>query len=99
MRVPLREPAVCTVALSLPSARSTDSTPLKAKPSIVPAFAPVRIKTSPAEVEVMLSALPEPPKIASRPLKLSVPPLETEPLAVPELTELSVIDWVALSAL
>ena len=47
----------------------------------------------------MLSAVPEPPTIASRPLKLSVPSLERVPLAVPELTELSVIAWAVLSAL
>ena len=99
LRLPLSEPAVLIVPVSLPSPRFTDSTPLKPKPSIVPAFAPVKIKASAALVEVMLSAVPDPPTIDSRPVKVSVPPFETEPAAVPEVIPLRVIDWAALSAL
>ena len=99
VRLPLSEPPVLMVPLSLPAPRSTDSTPLKLKPSIVPAFAPVTIRASAALVEVMLSPVPEPPPIASRPVKLSVALFTTLPLAVPELMPLSVIAWAALSAL
>ena len=98
-RLPLSEPPLFTVALSLPRPRFTDSTPLKAKPSMVPALAPETSRVSAAMVELIRSLLPEPPTIASSSVKVSAPPLETEPLAVPELTLVSVIDWVALSAL
>ena len=87
------------VAVSLPSPRFTDSTPLKEKPSIVPALAPVTIRASAALVEVMLSTVPDPPTIDSRPVKLSVPLLTTLPLAAFEAMLLRVIDWAVLSAL
>ncbi len=65
---------------------------------MVPAFTPVTSRVSAAMVEVIRSLLPEPPTIASSPVKVSVPPLDTEPPAVPELTLVNVIHWVALSA-
>ena len=66
---------------------------------MVPLLAPLSTRASPALVDVMLSAVPEPPTIASRPVKLSVPLLTTLPTAVPELIPLSVIAWAELSAL
>ena len=99
LRLPLSEPAVLIVPVSLPSPRFTDSTPLKEKPSIVPALAPVTIRASATLVEVMLSAVPDPPTNASRPVNVSVPLLTTLPLAAFEAMLLRVIDWAVLSAL
>ena len=99
VRLPLSEPPVLIVAVLLPAPRFTDSTALKLKPSMVPALAPVTISASAALVEMMLSPVPDPPTIASRPVKLSVPLLTTLPLAAFEAMLLRVIAWAVLSAL